>query len=158
MVDRIRWDTVSYLPFYYIFFEIDFQFLLLTIFNLQARLLAIKDILSNLVPCSVQGGIFFTPCERWMRVDMFEVGRLGEGGRRVPSWHPAKKILVESERRKWEGVAPKFAVDSDVPRSCSLFWVVCGFRTRRFVSKEKDTHSPLCMLATLNLKCWKFGF
>ena len=48
MVDRIRWDTVSYLPFYYIFFEIDFQFLFLTIFNLQAKILAIKDILSNL--------------------------------------------------------------------------------------------------------------
>ena len=44
MVGRIRWDTVSYLPFYYIFFEIDFQFLLLTIFNLQAIILAIKDI------------------------------------------------------------------------------------------------------------------
>ena len=43
MVDRIRWDTVSYLPFYYVFF----QFLLLTIFNLQAKILAIKDILSN---------------------------------------------------------------------------------------------------------------
>ena len=48
MVDRIRWDTVSYLPFYYIFFEINFQFLFLTIFNLQAKILAIKDILSNL--------------------------------------------------------------------------------------------------------------
>ena len=48
MVDRIRWDTVSYLPFYYIFFEINFQFLLLTIFNLQTKILAIKDILSNL--------------------------------------------------------------------------------------------------------------
>ena len=44
MVDRIRWDTVSYLPFYYVFF----QFLLLTIFNLQDKILAIKDILSNL--------------------------------------------------------------------------------------------------------------
>ena len=55
MVDRIRWDTVSYLPFYYIFFEIDFQFLLLTIINLQVKILAIKDILSNLV----QMGIFF---------------------------------------------------------------------------------------------------
>ena len=44
MVDRIRWDTVSYLPFYYIFFK----FLLLTIFNVQAKVLAIKDILSNL--------------------------------------------------------------------------------------------------------------
>ena len=43
MVDRIRFDTVSYLPFYYIFF--DFQFLLLTIFNLQAKILAIKDTL-----------------------------------------------------------------------------------------------------------------
>ena len=42
MVDRIRWDTVSYLPFYYIFYEIDFQFLLLTIFNLQAKILAIS--------------------------------------------------------------------------------------------------------------------
>ena len=51
MVDRIRYLTVSYLPFYtnFIFFEIDFQFLLLTIFNLQAKILAIKDILSNLV-------------------------------------------------------------------------------------------------------------
>ena len=55
MVDRIRWDTVSYLTFYYIFFEIDFQFLLLTIINLQVKILAIKDILSNLV----QMGIFF---------------------------------------------------------------------------------------------------
>ena len=43
MVDRIRWDTVSYLPFYYVFF----QFLLLTIFNLQANILTTKDILSN---------------------------------------------------------------------------------------------------------------
>ena len=48
MVDRIRYPTVSYLPFYYIFFEIDFRFLLLTIFNLQAIILAIEDILSNL--------------------------------------------------------------------------------------------------------------
>ena len=50
MVDRIRWDTVSYLPFYYVFF----QFLLLTIFNLQANILTTKDILSNLglsLPC-----------------------------------------------------------------------------------------------------------
>ena len=46
MVDRIRWDTVSYLPFYYVFF----QFLLLTIFNLQANILTTKDILSNLGP------------------------------------------------------------------------------------------------------------
>ena len=45
MVDRIQWDTVSYLPFYYVFF----QFLLLTIFNLQANILTTKDILSNLV-------------------------------------------------------------------------------------------------------------
>ena len=30
------------------FFEIDFQFLLLTIFNLQANILTTKDILSNL--------------------------------------------------------------------------------------------------------------
>ena len=44
MVDRIRWDTVSYLPFYYVVF----QFLLLTIFNLQANILTTKDILSNL--------------------------------------------------------------------------------------------------------------
>ena len=44
MVDRIRWDTVSYLSFYYVFF----QFLLLTIFNLQANILTTKDILSNL--------------------------------------------------------------------------------------------------------------
>ena len=44
MVDRIRWDTVSYLPFYYVFF----QFLLLTIFNLQANILTTNDILSNL--------------------------------------------------------------------------------------------------------------
>ena len=44
MVDRIRWDTVSYQPFYYVFF----QFLLLTIFNLQANILTTKDILSNL--------------------------------------------------------------------------------------------------------------
>ena len=47
MVDRIRYPTVSYLPFYYVFF----QFLLLTIFNLQANILTTKDILSNLV-CS----------------------------------------------------------------------------------------------------------
>ena len=40
MVDRIRWDTVSYLPFYYVFF----QFLLLTIFNLQANILTTKEI------------------------------------------------------------------------------------------------------------------
>ena len=53
MVDRIRYPTVSYLPFYYIFFQIDFKFLLLTIFNLQAKILAINDILSNL------GGICF---------------------------------------------------------------------------------------------------
>ena len=38
MVDRIRWDTVSYLPFYYVFF----QFLLLTIFNLQANILTTR--------------------------------------------------------------------------------------------------------------------
>ena len=44
MVDRIRYPTVSYLPFYYVFF----QFLLLTIFNLQANILTTKDILSNL--------------------------------------------------------------------------------------------------------------
>ena len=44
MVDRIRYPTVSYLPFYYVFF----QFLLLTIFHLQANILTTKDILSNL--------------------------------------------------------------------------------------------------------------
>ena len=44
MVDRIRYPTVSYLPFYYVFF----QFLLLTIFNLKANILTTKDILSNL--------------------------------------------------------------------------------------------------------------
>ena len=42
MVDRIRWDPVSYLPFYYVLF------LLLTIFNLQANILTKKDTLSNL--------------------------------------------------------------------------------------------------------------
>ena len=51
MVDRIRYPTVSYLPFYYVFF----QFLLLTIFNLQANILTTKDILSNL------GGILKIP-------------------------------------------------------------------------------------------------
>ena len=55
MVDRIRWDTVSYLPFYYIFFEINFQFLFLTIFKLQAKILAIKDILSNLDEKEISG-------------------------------------------------------------------------------------------------------
>ena len=44
MVDRIRYPTVSYLPFYYVFF----QFLFLTIFNLQANILTTEDILSNL--------------------------------------------------------------------------------------------------------------
>ena len=44
LLDRIRYPTVSYLPFYYVFF----QFLLLTIFNLQANILTTKDILSNL--------------------------------------------------------------------------------------------------------------
>ena len=51
MVDRIRYPTVSYLPFYYVFF----QFLLLTIFNLQANILTTKDILSNLDENSVEG-------------------------------------------------------------------------------------------------------
>ena len=50
MVDRIRYPTVSYLPFYYIFF----QFQLLTIFNLQANILTTKDILSNLAPTEAQ--------------------------------------------------------------------------------------------------------
>ena len=53
MVDRIRWDTVSYLPFYYVFF----QFLLLTIFNLQANILTTKDILSNLGGSGLVGGV-----------------------------------------------------------------------------------------------------
>ena len=44
MVDRIRYPTVSYLPFYYIFFK----FLLLIIFNLQSNILMTKDMLSNL--------------------------------------------------------------------------------------------------------------
>ena len=44
MVDRIRYPTVSYLPFYMSFF----QFLLLTIFYSQAKTLTTKDILSNL--------------------------------------------------------------------------------------------------------------
>ena len=61
MVDRIRWDTVSYLPFYYIFFEIDFQFLLLTIINLQVKILAIKDILSNLANGRPLNGQEFSP-------------------------------------------------------------------------------------------------
>ena len=47
MVDRIRWDPIYH--FIMSFFEIDFQFLLLTIFNLQANILTTKDILSNLV-------------------------------------------------------------------------------------------------------------
>ena len=54
MVARIRYPTVSYLPFYYIFFLIDFQFLLLTIINLQVKILAIKDILSNLAFIGLQ--------------------------------------------------------------------------------------------------------
>ena len=62
MVDRIRWDTVSYLPFYYIFFEIDFQFLLLTIINLQVKILAIKDILSNLAPGDIKSAPAFEIC------------------------------------------------------------------------------------------------
>ena len=63
MVDRIRWDTVSYLPFYYIFFQIDFQFLLLTIFYLQAKILAINDILSNLASsCYVSAATISVTC------------------------------------------------------------------------------------------------
>ena len=63
MVDRIRYPTVSYLPFYYIIF----QFLLLTIFNLQANILTTKDILSNLgytasVSVCIYIGIVF---KRW---------------------------------------------------------------------------------------------
>ena len=54
MVDRIRYPTVSYLPFYYVFF----QFLLLTIFNLQANILTTKDILSNLGCTGNMPGIF----------------------------------------------------------------------------------------------------
>ena len=55
MVDRIRYPTVSYLPFYYVFF----QFLLLTIFNLQANILTTKDILSNLaLLCSSEGVVY----------------------------------------------------------------------------------------------------
>ena len=57
MVDRIRWDTVSYLPFYYVFF----QFLLLTIFNLQANILTTKDILSNLAWDKVRGFLHLNP-------------------------------------------------------------------------------------------------
>ena len=55
MVDRIRYPTVSYLPFYYVFF----QFLLLTIFNLQANILTTKDILSNLVRAEYRANV---PC------------------------------------------------------------------------------------------------
>ena len=55
MVDRIRYPTVSYLPFYYVFF----QFLLLTIFNLQANILTTKDILSNLAGVGVTPRIFW---------------------------------------------------------------------------------------------------
>ena len=64
MVDRIRYPTVSYLPFYYVFF----QFLLLTIFNLQANILTTKDILSNL-GCNVY-------VSGWERTCM-RVGTLG---------------------------------------------------------------------------------
>ena len=56
MVDRIRYPTVSYLPFYYVFF----QFLLLTIFNLQANILTTKDILSNLAVIATTGALFPT--------------------------------------------------------------------------------------------------
>ena len=71
MVDRIRWDTVSYLPFYYVFF----QFLLLTIFNLQANILTTKDILPNLGGSGLVGGVMaMQDCpvnsERWSELDI----------------------------------------------------------------------------------------
>ena len=67
MVDRIRYPTVSYLPFYYVFF----QFLLLTIFNLQANILTTKDILSNLViHCSYNR--FFKLTVGALRTDLSE--------------------------------------------------------------------------------------
>ena len=56
MVHRIRYPTVSYLPIYYVFF----QFLLLTIFNLQANILTTKDILSNLVATRSNSMAFVT--------------------------------------------------------------------------------------------------
>ena len=59
MVDRIRYPTVSYLPFYYVFF----QFLLLTIFNLQANILTTKDILSNLA--AIEDSISFPFQKFW---------------------------------------------------------------------------------------------
>ena len=61
MVDRIRYPTVSYLPFYYVFF----QFLLLIIFNLQANILTTKDILSNL------GYIWITNMDLWLMYPYF---------------------------------------------------------------------------------------
>ena len=66
MVDRIRYPTVSYLPFYYVFF----QFLLLTIFNLQANILTTKDILSNLgrIHQLSKRGVTFINQKQWRGV------------------------------------------------------------------------------------------
>ena len=71
MVDRIRYPTVSYLPFIISFFEIDFQFLLLTIFNLQANILTTNDILSNL-------GSNQTLTDCWLEIEANKTkGRIG---------------------------------------------------------------------------------
>ena len=67
MVDRIRWDTVSYLPFYYVFF----QFLLLTIFNLQANILTTKDILSNLDLNMISDGYYALFLTRFMSITIY---------------------------------------------------------------------------------------
>ena len=67
MVDRIRYPTVSCLPFYYVFF----QFLLLTIFNLQANILTTKDILSNLVFFQVMLNLHCSH-RRWFRPNLFD--------------------------------------------------------------------------------------
>ena len=54
MVDRIRYPPYPIYHFIISFFQIDFLFLLLTIFYLQAKILAINDILSNLVHSQIK--------------------------------------------------------------------------------------------------------
>ena len=112
MVDRIRWDAVSYLPFYYVFF----QFLLLTIFNLQANILTTKAIFSNLAlshdrrcptcewerywcgrPCHVRKGNFLR------KYEVFFGNKGGRGSKK----EVLCTVLVLEEQYKRNGVLRK---------------------------------------------------
>ena len=84
------------------FFEIDFQFLLLTIFNLQANILTTKDILSNLV-CSM---FLVVSCNKYRNIPRdapINHGHLSPKGRRLKKLFSRSAIIRSFVTRDYDG-------------------------------------------------------